>query len=76
MKITTKGQITIPKNLRDEYGLLPDTDVTFEATERGVLLRPARDRSEELKRRLEQAAGAATVPITTDEILALTRGDE
>ena len=76
MKITTKGQITIPKNLRDEYGLLPDTDVASEASERGVLLRPARNRTEELERRLEQATGAATIPISTDEIITLTRGDE
>eukprot|EP01035_Chromulina_nebulosa_P007893 gene7893-10676_t len=29
MKITTKGQVTIPQDLREEFGLLPNTDVEF-----------------------------------------------
>jgi len=76
MKITTKGQVTIPQPLRERYGLAPDTEVSFEATDRGVLIRPMRTRDEELERRLAKATGSATVPLTTDEILQLTRGDD
>ncbi len=76
MKITTKGQVTIPRKLRIECGLTPDTEVSFEATDRGVLIRPARTREEELDRRLTKATGSATIPITTDEIMSITRGDE
>lgn len=76
MKITTKGQVTIPQPLRERYGLGPDTEVSFEATDRGVLIRPARTRHEELERRLAKATGSATVPLTTDEIMTLTRGDD
>ncbi len=76
MRMTTKGQITIPQKLRERYGLLPDTEVAFEATDRGVLIHPAHDREEELDRRLARATGSATVPITTDEIMRLTRGEE
>ena len=76
MKITTKGQVTIPHPLRERYGLAPDTEVSFEATDRGVLIRPARTRTEEMDRRLEKATGSATVPLSTDEIMRLTRGDQ
>ena len=76
MKITTKGQVTIPHSLRERYGLAPDTEVSFEATDCGVLIRPARTRVEEMDRRLAKATGSATVPLSTDEILQLTRGDE
>ena len=76
MRITEKGQVTIPKRFRDRYGLLPDTEVEFEAGEHGVYVRPSKNARDELRERLKQATGAATVPITTDEILRLTRGDE
>ena len=29
MRVTSKGQVTIPKAIRDEYGLLPGTEVEF-----------------------------------------------
>jgi AbrB family looped-hinge helix DNA binding protein len=75
MRITSKGQVTIPVELRERFGLLPDTDVDFIADRRGVRLVPARPkrgrgRGEEVLRRLR---GAGTVRMTTDEILALTR---
>ena len=76
MKITTKGQVTIPQRLREQFGLTPDTEVAFEATERGVLIRAAHSREEELDRRLARATGSATVPIGTDEIMRMTRGDD
>jgi AbrB family looped-hinge helix DNA binding protein len=76
MRITTKGQVTIPQLLRQRYGLGPDTEVAFEATDRGVLIRPARTRQEELERRLAKATGSATVPLTSDEIMTLTRGED
>jgi AbrB family looped-hinge helix DNA binding protein len=75
MRITTKGQVTIPQRLRERFGLTPATEVDFEATDRGILIRPARSREEELRQRLMKATGSATVPITTDEIMRLTRGE-
>jgi AbrB family looped-hinge helix DNA binding protein len=37
--ISSKGQITVPKGVRDQLGLRPGTTVEFELTEKGVLLR-------------------------------------
>jgi len=42
MRITSKGQVTIPQAIRERLGLLPNTEVEF-AVERGVaVLRPKR----------------------------------
>ena len=76
MKITTKGQVTIPKRFREKYGLYPNTDVVFEDAADAVIIRPVRGVGERIKLNLERAAGSATVPITTDEILSSTRGDQ
>jgi len=75
MKITAKGQVTIPRRLREKYGLQPDCEVAFEATEHGVLIRRATSREEEIDRRLAKATGAASVPLSTEEIMRITRAD-
>jgi antitoxin PrlF len=74
MRITSKGQVTIPLEIRKKLGLLPDTDVTFEIDGSTVRIRKAAGGSRGRGRRLvEQMRGRATVRMTTDEILALTR---
>ncbi len=77
MRITSKGQVTIPVEIREQLGLLPHTEVVFEVEGDAVRLRKAEDqedgRGEQLVRRLR---GKATVEMTTEEILALTRGEE
>lgn len=75
MRITTKGQVTIPQEIRERLGLLPHTEVELEVEGDRAVLRPARcsggeGRGRRLVRRLR---GRTTVPMTTDEIMALTR---
>jgi len=75
MRITSKGQVTIPQAVREKFGLLPDTEVDFVVKRNAVHLvkakRPARpDRGQTIVSRLK---GTSTVRMTTDEILALTR---
>lgn len=78
MRITSKGQVTIPVAIRERAGLLPGADVAFELDERGgVRIVPAaaargESRGQRLVRRL---SGSATVKMTTEEIMALTRGE-
>lgn len=76
MRITSKGQVTIPVEVREALGLLPHTEVVFEVEGDSVRLRKkgeqADGRGERLVRRLR---GKATVAMSTDEILELTRGD-
>jgi bifunctional DNA-binding transcriptional regulator/antitoxin component of YhaV-PrlF toxin-antitoxin module len=75
MRITSKGQVTIPIEIREQAGLLPETDVAFEiegSTVRIVKVasKAGESRGEAVLRRL---AGSATVKMTTGEIMALTR---
>jgi AbrB family looped-hinge helix DNA binding protein len=75
MKITSKGQVTIPLEIRQKLGLLPNTEVEFRLqgnTARLVKVSPKRGhgRGSELVTRLR---GKADVRMTTNEILALTR---
>jgi AbrB family looped-hinge helix DNA binding protein len=77
MRITSKGQVTIPVEIRQQAGLLPGTEVTF-SYEQGVVrltsagAGKAAGRSRGLVERLR---GSATVRITADEVMALTRGE-
>ena len=78
MKITTKGQVTIPVEIREKLGLLPNTEVEFEVVGKAVRMRKVR-RAGGTGRRgksiVERLRGRGSVRLTTDEILALTRGD-
>ena len=78
MKITTKGQVTIPVEIREKLGLLPNTEVEFEVVGKAVRMRKLR-RAGGTGRRgksiVERLRGRGSVRMTTDEILALTRGD-
>ncbi len=75
MKITTKGQVTIPQRFRSKHGLLPNTEVEFLSTEGGVTIRPKRRGSDGVAERLQAARGSATARLSTDEIMRLTRDD-
>ena len=73
--LTSKGQVTVPKTVRDYLGLKPGEPVAFERVANGdVVLRPARGRSKTRLSRFAKLRGRATVGMTTEAILALTRG--
>ncbi|MBX6745244.1 AbrB/MazE/SpoVT family DNA-binding domain-containing protein [Elioraea sp.] len=78
--VTTKGQVTIPKEVRDLLGIKPGSAVTFEVAEDGrVVLSKAGGRRGSPARpssRFAKLRGRATAGMTTDEIMALTRGEE
>jgi len=75
-RITSKGQVTIPADIRDRLGLLPQTEVVFEVEDDTVRIRRADNgkpgRGNWLTRHMR---GRATASMTTDEIMALTRGE-
>ncbi len=79
-QVTIKGQVTIPKRVREHLGIKPGSAVQFEVDERGeVVVRKAAGRGgSRAPRRSRFAAvrGSATVKMSTDEILALTRGED
>jgi antitoxin PrlF len=72
--VTTKGQVTIPKTVRDRLGIVPGNAVDFElaADGRVVLFKVAGERPVS---RFEALRGSADAGLTTDEIMAMTRGE-
>ncbi len=78
MTLTSKGQVTIPQPIREKLGLAPGTRVVFDVVGDSVRIRKAtrQDRGAELVERMRAAARRAGPPrLSTDEIMALTRGE-
>lgn len=76
MRITSKGQVTIPIEIREKLGLLPNTEVDFEIRGQTVRLvrAPAKRAPSRAARIVERMRGSANVKMTTDEIMSLMRG--
>jgi len=73
-KVTTKGQVTVPKTVRDYLGLKAGSAVTFERLATGeIVLRPAKSRVSRRVSVFGKLRGRATVRMKTEEIMALTR---
>jgi AbrB family looped-hinge helix DNA binding protein len=77
MRITSKGQVTIPLAIRRKIGLLPNTEVDFIVKGNTVQIvksaDPDKSRGKKLVARMR---GKATVKMSTDQIMTLTRGEE
>ncbi len=76
MRITSKGQVTIPQRVREAAGLLPLTEVEFVVERDGVRIVKARQarqpsRGATVVNRLRRSAGR--ISMSTDEIMAMTR---
>lgn len=74
MRITTKGQVTIPIEIREALGLLPHTEVEFELMDGWARLRKAEGGNARGREIVEAMRGRADTGLSTEEILALTRG--
>lgn len=75
MRLTQKGQVTVPKKFRQRYGLKRGCEVEFEAADGGVLIRPARaSKAQELAEGIAAVRGSASKDLSTAEIMKLTRG--
>ena len=76
MKVTSKGQVTIPRNVRQRLGIFPHSEVEFVVEGNTVVLRTVSVKTGRGARLVESMRGRATVRMTTDEIMALTRGED
>lgn len=73
MRVTSKGQVTIPQAIRERLGITAHSEVDFvEEGEKVVLVK----RGDGRPTRFRDLVGSATVRMSTDEIMRLTRGDE
>ena len=73
MRLTSKGQVTIPQEIRERLGLLPHTEVEFEIDGDAVRIRPARRSTSRGDALIARMRGIAPRGLTTDQIMALTR---
>ena len=76
MRITSKGQVTIPMDIREKLGLLPNTEVVFEIDRDAVRMKKAAapKRPDRGRALIEHMRSKGTRRITTDQIMKLTRG--
>jgi AbrB family looped-hinge helix DNA binding protein len=77
--LTSKGQVTVPKQIRDALNLTPGTSVDFRVNPNGevVLQRANRARGKRrVKDRFDTVRGRADVKWRTDELMKLLRGNE
>ncbi|MFK5926721.1 MAG: AbrB/MazE/SpoVT family DNA-binding domain-containing protein [Desulfuromusa sp.] len=71
MRVTTKGQVTIPRNIREKLGIAPETDIDFEEDQgRFYIVKTSKHKP---SNKFKKFRGIATAQMTTDEILRLTR---
>jgi antitoxin PrlF len=76
MRITSKGQVTIPIAMREKLGLLPDVEVEFVLDRDSVRIKKARGKKTRGQLIVERLRGSARPGgMSTDEIMALTRGE-
>jgi antitoxin PrlF len=73
--VTSKGQVTIPKTVRDRLGINPGSELDFEVAEDGRAFLRRIGKHKIKPSRFERMRGTATAGLTTDEIMALTRGE-
>ena len=71
MRVTTKGQVTIPRNIRENLGITPETEIDFiEDNGRFYIVKTDEPSP---KGKFNKLRGIATAKMSTDEIMKLTR---
>lgn len=76
-RLTSKGQVTIPKGIRQRAGLKPGDEVAFSIDAGGVISLQRADAVERFHAALARIRRDPPVKgVTTDEIMAMTRGEE
>lgn len=73
MRVTSKGQVTIPLSIREKLGILPATEVEFVVEGNRVWLRKQKPSLERGRKVIQRMRGRATTGLSTEEIMRLTR---
>jgi len=71
MRVTTKGQVTIPKNVREVLGIIPETEIDFKEDNGNFYI--VKVNKPNVTNQFKKLRGIATVKMSTDEIMKLTR---
>ncbi|MGH9268346.1 MAG: AbrB/MazE/SpoVT family DNA-binding domain-containing protein [Acidimicrobiales bacterium] len=73
MRVSEKGQVTIPKHLRDELGIGHGTEVEFHRDDQSIVIRKLDSGDTRGSRMVGRLRGRGDVQLTTEQIMALTR---
>jgi antitoxin PrlF len=74
--ITTKGQVTLPKRVRDAMGVKAGAKVSVEFNQGNAVISPVgKVGKSDVRMRLEKVRGTLKDPLSTDEIMQLLRGE-
>ena len=73
--VTSKGQVTIPKPIRDHLGIVPGSQVAFRRAADGSIVIEKADGTQQPSR-FSKVIGSAGPGPSTDEIMALLRGND
>ena len=71
MRVTTKGQVTIPRGVREALGIAPETEIDF--VEDGGRYYIVKTEGPKKQGKFSKLRGIATARMSTDEIMKLTR---
>ena len=74
MRVTTKGQVTIPIGIREALGISPETEIEF--VEDNGKFYIVKTEEPIIRKKFHKLRGIASAKMSTDEILSLTRGPE
>ena len=72
-KMTRKGQVTIPKRLRDHFNLKPGSEIEFVSNGQGEVV--VRTKEKPNPSRFDEFLGTVDLGMTTDEFMKMIRGD-
>ncbi len=75
MRVTTKGQVTIPQEIREKLAITPAVEIDFIEEKNRVYLVKRKGKPKKTHK-FSRLRGIANVKMTTDEIMALTRGNK
>ncbi|PCJ25494.1 MAG: AbrB family transcriptional regulator [Rickettsiales bacterium] len=73
MKVSTKGQVTIPFDIRNKLGLLPHTEILMKTKGTQVIIEKKAGTVSRGQYVLNRMVGKASVKMSTDEIMKITR---
>ncbi len=71
MRVTTKGQVTIPRNIREALGIMPETEIDFIENDGKYYI--IKTNKAKITKKFNKFRGIASTRMTTDEIMRLTR---
>jgi antitoxin PrlF len=73
-KVTSKGQVTVPKPVRDHLGIVPGSEVQFRRAADGSIVIEKADGTTQPSR-FAKLVGSAGPGMSTDELMELLRGE-